>query len=113
MLWYVKRMPRPAAVAVWTAGAVTLHAIVPFELSRWDDSTGRSQLAAPRHCRPLNARRATVAGAAGRRSLAPRGALWFVLLPDLSESWCLGAVERCGEYLCSCQRCGRRSRLDS
>jgi protein-S-isoprenylcysteine O-methyltransferase Ste14 len=41
MLWYVKRMPRPTGVLVWTAGTVTLHAVVPFELSRWGDRAGR------------------------------------------------------------------------
>jgi hypothetical protein len=41
MLCYMKRMPRPAGVLVWTAGAVALHAVVPFELSRLDDRAGR------------------------------------------------------------------------
>ena len=41
MLCYVKRMPRPAGVLVWTAGAVALHAVVPFELSRLGDRAGR------------------------------------------------------------------------
>ena len=41
MLCYVKRMPRPAGVLVWTAGAVALHAVVPFELSRLDDRADR------------------------------------------------------------------------
>ena len=41
MLCYVKRVPRPAGVLVWTAGAVALHAVVPFELSRFDDRAGR------------------------------------------------------------------------
>src|SRR5215470_7801962 len=30
----VTRIPRPAGVLVWTAGAVALHAGVPFQLSR-------------------------------------------------------------------------------
>jgi len=34
MLRHVKRMPRTAGVLVWTAGAVAMHAVVPFELSR-------------------------------------------------------------------------------
>jgi hypothetical protein len=34
MLCYVKRVPRPAGVPVWTVGAVAMHAVVPFELSR-------------------------------------------------------------------------------
>jgi protein-S-isoprenylcysteine O-methyltransferase Ste14 len=41
MLCYVKRMPRPAGMLVWTAGAVALHAVVPFELSRLGDRAGR------------------------------------------------------------------------
>jgi protein-S-isoprenylcysteine O-methyltransferase Ste14 len=41
MLCYVKRMPRSAGVHVWTAGAVALHAVVPFELSRLGDRAGR------------------------------------------------------------------------
>jgi protein-S-isoprenylcysteine O-methyltransferase Ste14 len=34
MLRHVKHMPRTAGVLVWTAGAVAMHAVVPFELSR-------------------------------------------------------------------------------
>jgi protein-S-isoprenylcysteine O-methyltransferase Ste14 len=34
MLRHVKRMPRTAGVLVWTAGAVAMHAVVPFELSQ-------------------------------------------------------------------------------
>jgi hypothetical protein len=34
MLRYVKRMPRLAGVLVWTAGAVAMHAVAPYELSR-------------------------------------------------------------------------------
>ena len=34
MLCCVKRVPRPAGVLVWTVGAVAMHAVVPFELSR-------------------------------------------------------------------------------
>jgi hypothetical protein len=30
----MKRMPKMAGVLIWTAGAVAMHAIVPFELSR-------------------------------------------------------------------------------
>jgi len=41
MLCYVKPMPRPAGVLVWTVGAVALHAVVPFELSRLGDRAGR------------------------------------------------------------------------
>ena len=41
MLCCVKRMPRPAGVLFWTAGAVAMHAVVPFELSRLDDQPGR------------------------------------------------------------------------
>jgi protein-S-isoprenylcysteine O-methyltransferase Ste14 len=33
----MKRMPRTAGVMVWTAGAVAMHAVVPFELSRLVD----------------------------------------------------------------------------
>ena len=41
MLCYVKSMPRPAGVLLWTVGAVAMHAVVPFELSRLDDRAGR------------------------------------------------------------------------
>jgi protein-S-isoprenylcysteine O-methyltransferase Ste14 len=34
-------MPRPAGVLVWMAGAVAMHAVVPFELSRLDDRARR------------------------------------------------------------------------
>jgi protein-S-isoprenylcysteine O-methyltransferase Ste14 len=37
MLRHVKRMPRTAGVLVWTAGAVAMYAVVPFELSRLGD----------------------------------------------------------------------------
>jgi len=33
----MKRVPRAAGVVVWTVGAVALHAVVPFELSRLGD----------------------------------------------------------------------------
>ena len=33
----MKRVPRAAGVLVWTVGAVALHAVVPFELSRLGD----------------------------------------------------------------------------
>jgi hypothetical protein len=41
MLCCVKRMPRPAGALVWTVGAVAMHAVVPFELSRLGDRAGR------------------------------------------------------------------------
>lgn len=41
MLCCMKRMPRPAGVLVWTLGAVTMHAAVPFELSMLGDRAGR------------------------------------------------------------------------
>jgi phospholipid methyltransferase len=41
MLCWVRRMPRPAGVLVWMAGAVAMHAVVPFELSRLDDRARR------------------------------------------------------------------------
>jgi protein-S-isoprenylcysteine O-methyltransferase Ste14 len=34
MLRHVKRVPRTAGVIIWTAGAVAMYAVVPFELSR-------------------------------------------------------------------------------
>jgi protein-S-isoprenylcysteine O-methyltransferase Ste14 len=34
-------MPRPAGVLVVTLGAVAMHAVVPFELSRLEDRAGR------------------------------------------------------------------------
>jgi len=34
MLRYMKRMPKSAGVLIWTAGAVAMHAMVPFRLSR-------------------------------------------------------------------------------
>jgi protein-S-isoprenylcysteine O-methyltransferase Ste14 len=34
MLRCMKRMPRTAGVLIWTLGAVAMHAVVPFELSR-------------------------------------------------------------------------------
>jgi hypothetical protein len=73
MLCYVKPMPRPAGVLVWTVGAVAMHAVVPFELSRLDDRAGR------RARRPSAMRGAglvTVAAGAGlrRRVLGHDGA---------------------------------------
>jgi len=41
MLCFVRRVPRPTGVFVWTAGAVAMHAVVPFELSRLGDRAGR------------------------------------------------------------------------
>jgi protein-S-isoprenylcysteine O-methyltransferase Ste14 len=37
----VKRMSRAAGVVVWTFGAVAMHVVVPFELSRLGDRAGR------------------------------------------------------------------------
>ena len=34
MLRDMKRLPRPAGVLVWTAGAIAMHAVVPHELLR-------------------------------------------------------------------------------
>lgn len=42
ILRYVKRMPRAAALLVLTLGAVAMHAVVPFELSRLGGPIGRS-----------------------------------------------------------------------
>jgi protein-S-isoprenylcysteine O-methyltransferase Ste14 len=45
----MKRMPRAAAMLVWVAGAVAMHGVVPFELSRLGDRVqrpGRRRLAA-------------------------------------------------------------------
>jgi hypothetical protein len=36
----VKQMPRPAGVLVWTVGAVAMHGVVPFELSRLGGRAG-------------------------------------------------------------------------
>jgi hypothetical protein len=41
MLWRVRRMPRAAGLLVWALGAVALHAVVPFELSRLGQRAGR------------------------------------------------------------------------
>lgn len=37
----MKRMPKPAGVLAWSAGAVAMHAVVPLELSRPGDRAGR------------------------------------------------------------------------
>ena len=42
ILRHVKRMPRVAALLVLALGAVALHAVVPFELSRLGGRVGRS-----------------------------------------------------------------------
>ena len=42
ILGCVKRMPRAAAVLVLTLGAVAMHAVLPFELSRLGGRVGRS-----------------------------------------------------------------------
>jgi hypothetical protein len=37
----MKRVPRLPGLCAWTLGAVAMHAIVPFELSRLGDRAGR------------------------------------------------------------------------
>jgi protein-S-isoprenylcysteine O-methyltransferase Ste14 len=77
----VKRIPRAAAVLVWMSGAVAMHALVPFELSRLDRRTQR-QPATPLVVRGSGLL-AVVAGAslmawalAAHHKAAPRG--WAV-----------------------------------
>jgi len=47
MLRYMKRVPRSAGVLVWTAGAVAMHAVVPYELSRLGARARPQRSAAP------------------------------------------------------------------
>src|SRR6266566_29050 len=62
MLCYVKPMPRPAGMLVWAVGAVAMHAVVPFELSRFGRS-GRA--ASPEAPAMRGAGLVTVAAGAG------------------------------------------------
>jgi protein-S-isoprenylcysteine O-methyltransferase Ste14 len=84
IIGYVRRMPRATATLVWTLGAVALHCVVPFELSRLGD-----RVACPGRTRPVvrNAGLLTVAAGAALMAwafaahyqAAPRG--WTL------ESW--------------------------
>jgi protein-S-isoprenylcysteine O-methyltransferase Ste14 len=70
-------------VLAWTSGAVTLHAVVPFELSRWGDRAGRP------------ARRPPVMRSAGLVTVAAGAALMAWALAAHSEAaprgWALEA----------------------
>jgi len=61
MLRHVKRMPRTAGVIIWTAGAVAMYAVVPFELSRLD---GRARPQGPAASAARSAGLLTVAAGA-------------------------------------------------
>ena len=112
----MKRVPRAAGVLVWTVGAVALHAVVPFELSRLGDRVTPQGPA-------MSARRGAglltvVAGAAlmawamtAHYQAAPRG---WALDSRLTPGSCCGAARtgsaaiRCMPEMPSSGSAGRR-----